>query len=211
MNRNSIYLFQICLIILIAYILFIGLTHSITIPKIDIIDRMMAPIYPILVLIFLSSFALFPIVKTSWFLKGGLLIIALITLRFYGISTFKGVELLHAEGKGYISRQYQQSELLKYLDSLPADQPMISNSAAFVLFHTNRFPLQVDQFHNRSYGSGNAYGEKSFRENNAALIILYPEFRNYYGEKSDQLLQSLTAGLKVEYQDEIGGIYFYPD
>ena len=210
-NINTIYLFQICLIILIAYILFIGVTHSVTIPKIDIIDRMMAPIYPILVLTFLSSIALFPIEKTSWCLKGGLLLIALISIRFYGIFTINEVEMLRAEGKGYTSREYQQSEILKRLDSLPADQAMISNFAAFVLFHTNRFPLQVDQFYNWSYGKGDAYGEKSFRENNAALIILYPEFRNYYGENSDQLLQSLIAGLKVEYQDEIGGIYFYPD
>ena len=208
-NSKSLYLFQISLMLLIAYILFIGFTHSVTIPKIDIIDRMMAPIYPFMVLIFFSSFELLSEGKWLKFIKGGLLIIVLLTIRFFWISTFKAVEMLHADGNGFTSRQYQQSEFLSKLDSLPADQPMISNSAAFVLFYTNRFPLQVDQFHNRLYGSGNAYGEKSFREKNAALIILYPEFRNYYGEKSDQLLQSLTAGLQVNFRDEIGGVYYY--
>lgn len=210
-NSRSLFLFQICLILFIAYIFFIGFTHSVTIPKIDIMDRMMSPIFPFIILIFFSSFELLSEGKRLWFIKGGLLIIVLLTIRFFVISTFEAVEMLHTEGNGFTSRQYQQSEFLLKLDSLPADQPMISNSAAFVLFHTNRFPLQVDQFHNRLYGSGNAYGEKSFREKNAALIILYPEFRNFYGEKSDQLLHSLTAGLKVNFRDEIGGVYYYPE
>jgi hypothetical protein len=207
---DSIFLLQICVFFLVAYLIFIGLTHSVSIPKIDIIDRMMAPIYPILVLILLSSFVQIPYEKMSWIIKVCSLIVAIITIRFYAISTLKEVEILHTEGKGYTSQQYQQSGILEKLTSLPEDQNSISNFASFVLFHTNRFPLQVDQFHNRPYGSGNAYGEKSFRENNAALILIYPEFRNYYGEKSYQLLQSLTTGLNVTYQDEIGGIYYYP-
>ncbi len=207
---NKVFIvFQICIILITGYFLFIGITHSLTIPKIDIIDRMMAPIYPFLLILLLSSYELLPKERKKWFIEGSLILIALISIRFYGISTFKSVKLLHSEGKGFTSSQYHQSNFLKKLNSLPSNQRMISNSAAFVLFHTNRFPLQVDQFHNRSYGSGNAYGEKSFRENDDALIILMPEFRNFYGEKSDQYLQSITSGLHIEYLDEIGGIYFF--
>ena len=209
-NHKSLLLFQICLILFSAYILFIGFTRSFTIPSIDIIDRMMAPIYPFLVLIFLWAFEFLLIERSRWFLGSILIFIALISIRFYGLSAYNSVEELHAEGKGYSSREYRQSELLAKLNSLPLNQPLISNSAAFVLFYTNRFPLPVDQFHNRSYGSGNAYGEKTFRERNAALVILIPEFNNYYGETSDQLFQSLTAGLRVDFLDEIGGIFYYP-
>ena len=214
-NRNnnthkSLLLFQICLILFSAYVLFIGFTHNFTIPTIDIIDRMMVPIYPFLVLIFLCAFEILIIEKKRWFFGSVLLFIALISIRFYGLSAYKAVEVLNAEGKGYSSREYLQSEFVAKLNSLPLNQQLISNSAAFVLFYTNRFPLPVDQFHNRSYGSGKAYGEKTFRERNAALVILIPEFNNYYGEASDQLFQSITAGLRVDFLDEIGGIFYYP-
>jgi hypothetical protein len=210
-ENKVLILFQICIILIAGYFLFIAITHSLTIPKIDIIDRMLAPIYPFLLILLLSSFELLPKERKKWFIKGSLILIALISIRYYGISTFNTIEMLHSEGKGFTSREYQQSNFLKKLNSLPSNQRMISNSAAFVLFHINRFPLQVNQFHNRPYGSGNAYGEKSFRENDAALIILIPEFRNFYGEKSDQYLQSLTSGLYIDYLDEIGGIYFFKE
>ena len=41
---------------------------------------------------------------------------------------------------------------------------MISNDAGFILYYTNRFPVQIDQFANRVFGRHNGYGERSFRE-----------------------------------------------
>ena len=101
--------------------------------------------------------------------------------------------------------------MISALQALPDNQRMISNSAGFVLYYTNRFPLQINQFANRVYGRKNGYGEKSFREKQAALILLYPEFFNYYGNNSLELLQTITDKLKIHYQDAIGGIYYYPD
>lgn len=210
-GSRPLLLFQICLIFSSAYVLFIGFTHNLTIPSIDIIDRMVAPIYPFLLLILIFGFEIFWKDKSKWLLGSILLIVALFSTRFYMLSTLNSVDELHDNGKGYTSRQFRESEFLEKLVSLPTDQPMVSNSAAFVLFNTNRFPLPVEQFHNRPFGSGDAYGEKSFREREAALIILFPEFHNYYGKNSDQLLKSLTAGLRVDFLDEIGGIYYYPE
>ena len=119
--------------------------------------------------------------------------------------------MLYEDGLGYTAKEIVQSRFIKELGDIPDGVRMISNDAAFVLFHTNRFPLPVIQFHNRPYGSGNAYGEESFRERPAALIIIYPEFRNYYGEGSSELLINLTRGLAIAYQDEIGGIYYPPN
>lgn len=203
-------LFMICLFLLIAYVLFIGFTHNLTIPSIDIIDRMMAPIYPFLILAFILGFGKFDKNKFSRYFGLLILIAGIFSIRFYLLSSLSSVRELNINGKGYTSRQYQESDLLEELASLHSNQIMISNSAAFVLFNTNRFPYPVEQFHNKPFGSGNSYGEKAFRQKNAALIILYPEFRNYYGKNSDQLLKNLTAGLQVDFQDEIGGIYFYP-
>ena len=202
---------MICLFFLVSYILFIGFTHNLTIPNIDIIDRMMAPIYPFLILTLILGFGNFDNNKVLKSLYGFLILVAIISSRYYLLSTLSSVKELNVNGKGFTSRQYQESEFLEKLTTLPSDQIMISNSAAFVLFHTNRFPYPIEQFHGKLFGSGNSYGEKPFREKNAALIILFPEFRNYYGENSDQLLKTLTAGLQVDFQDEIGGIYYYPE
>ena len=209
-NENPHFFFLICMFFLVAYFLFIGFTHNLTIPNIDIIDRMMAPIYPFLILAVIFGFENLNNSKMARFYGGFLLIIAIISSRFYFLSTLSSVRELNESGKGFTSRQYQESEFLEKLIALPSDQIMISNSAAFVLFHTNRFPYPIEQFHNKLFGSGNSYGEKPFREKSAALVLLFPEFRNYYGKNSVQLLDTLTAGLQVYFQDEIGGIYYYP-
>lgn len=210
-TENPQFLFMICMFFLIAYILFIGFTHNLTIPNLDIIDRMMAPIYPFLILTLILGFGDLDKNIVAKSLGGLLILVAIISSRFYLLSTLSSIRELNADGKGFTSRQYQESEFLEKLIALPLDQPMISNSAAFVLFHTNRYPYPVEQFHNKPFGSGNSYGEKPFRQKNASLIIIFPEFRNYYGKNSDQLLKTLTAGLRVDFKDELGGIYYYPE
>lgn len=117
---------------------------------------------------------------------------------------------MKTNGHGYSARQYQESGIIDQLRSLPENQRMVSNSAGFVLYYTNRFPIQIDQFANRIYGTTDGYGEKSFREKGAALILLYPDFRNYYGKTANQLLETITQSLDISYQDEVGGIYYYP-
>ncbi len=210
-SDDSLFLFILSLFLVIAYVIFIGFTHNLTIPKIDIIDRMMAPIYPFIILILILGLLSNAYLGKSRVIGITLLLVAIFSTRFYLLSSLGYVRELYSNGKGYTSRQFMQSDFLHQLVKLPSDQQMISNSAAFVLFHTNRFPYPVEQFPNHSFGSGNSYGEKPFRQKKAALILIFPEFRNYYGSNSDQLLNTLTAGLQVDFQDEIGGIYYYPE
>ncbi len=209
-TENPQFLFLISFFIIVLYIFFIGFTHNLTIPSIDIIDRMMAPVFPFLILALILGFGNISKGKMTSSFSIILIIIAIISSRYYFLTSASLIRELSENGKGFTTRQYQESKFLARLTALPSDQVMISNSAAFVLFHTNRFPYPVEQFHNKQFGSGNSYGEKAFRQKHAALIILFPEFRNYYGINSDQLLSTLTAGLQVDFQDEIGGIYYYP-
>jgi hypothetical protein len=116
---------------------------------------------------------------------------------------------MSANGYGFTARAYQQSGLINEIQKIPDDREMISNLSGFVLFYTNRYPIQVNNFPNYSFGSGNTYGEKPFRENRAALIILFSDFSNYYGEDSENLLFSLTNTLNAKYVDTEGGIYLY--
>ena len=72
------------------------------------------------------------------------------------------------------------------------------HSAIFQLIKTQRAILRLKVHCN------------SALKRKAVLFILFPEFQNYYGENSDQLPETLLAGLRVGYQYEIGGIYYYP-
>jgi len=210
LNKKHFYFLVILLII--GYILFIGFTHSITIPQIDIIDRMMIPIYPLCIIIFfLSADILFNKRKReiSSIVFIFIATLSLIGLRYNFLRTNSYIKTMQANGNGFTARTYQQSGLIKEIRKIPEDQAIISNSSGFVLFYTNRYPIQVNNFPKHAFGTGNSYGENSFRKNNAALIILFSDFSNYYGEESKSLLYSLTKTLQTKYIDVEGGIYYY--
>jgi len=210
-NELSKRLFFFLIILLISgYIFFIGLTHSITIPQIDIGERMMIPIYPLCILIFfLSIDALEKKSGKNNFITIFIIALSFIGLRYNSLRSISYIKDMSANGYGFTSRAYQQSGLINEILKIPNERVMISNSSGFVLFYSNRYPIQVDNFPNYSYGSGNSYGEKPFRENQSALIILFSDFSNYYGEESGNLLHSLTNTLNTKYLDAEGGIYYY--
>jgi hypothetical protein len=206
---NKKHFFFLVILLIFGYVLFISLTHSITIPQIDIIDRMMIPIYPLCIFVFfLSADALIDKIGQKCLL---IFIVALsfLGLRYNFLRTNSYIKTMEENGHGFTARAYQQSGLINEIRKLSLDQEIISNSSGFVLFYTNRYPIQVNDFPNYAYGSGNSYGEYSFRENNAALIILFSDFSNYYGEKSENLLYSLTNTLNDKYIDIEGGVYYY--
>jgi hypothetical protein len=203
-------LYFLFVINLCAYLLFIALTHTITIPQIDIINRMLAPILPLLFILILSTVGLFIQQRRKlWLILAT--VILLVTLRFNFYQSTNFIAEMNENGHGFANREYRQSGIIEHIQTIPDDQRMVSNAAAFVLYYTNRFPIQVDQFANRTFGKTDGYGEKWVREKGAALIILYPEFRNFYGNAAESLLETVTRGLDVAYQDETGGIYYYPD
>ena len=193
-----------------AYLSFIAFTHAITTPQIDIIDRMLAPILPFIIALLMGFLALLQTRKQMLAL-GITLLVCILALRFNSLRTWASVQDFMQSGLGYSARTYQESGLIAEIQTLPPDQRMISNSAGFVLYYTNRFPLQINQFANRTYGRKDGYGERSFREKGAALILIYPDFYNFYGDNAADLLQTVTNGLEVGYQDAVGGIYYYPE
>jgi len=208
LNKKHFYFLLILLII--GYILFIGFTHSITIPQIDIIDRMMIPIYPLCIIIFfLSSDVLINKRGREIFSIVIIAALSIIGLRYNFLRTNSYIKTMHANGNGFTARTYQQSGLIKEIRKISMYQEIISNSSGFVLFYTNRYPIQVNNFPKHAFGAGNSYGENSFRKNNAALIIMFSDFSNYYGEESESLLYSLTNTLDAKYIDIEGGIYYY--
>jgi 4-amino-4-deoxy-L-arabinose transferase-like glycosyltransferase len=209
-ESNKKHFFFLTIQLILGYVFFIGFTHSIAVPQIDIINRMMIPIYPLwIIIIFMSLDILIRKIEYRIFITIFIIALSFIGLRYNSLRTNSYIRAMSANGYGFTARAYQQSGLINEIQKIPDDREMISNLSGFVLFYTNRYPIQVNNFPNYSFGSGNTYGEKPFRENRAALIILFSDFSNYYGEDSENLLFSLTNTLNAKYVDTEGGIYLY--
>ncbi len=210
-SRSNIQLSILLLIMIVFYLTFIALLHTITIPQIDIIPRMLSPLFPLFILLICNLLGFITEqLKEKIFLTFAVCILGVLTIRYYYLSSISIVQNYESEGRGYTARIYQQSGIIEAINKLPDEEPKVSNSAGFVLFHTNRFPYENNQFPNHQFGRGNSYGEKSFREKGAALIILYSDFFNYYGSVAKSLLDSITDNLVIHYKDSEGGIYYYP-
>ena len=196
---------------IIGYFLFIGLSYSITIPQIDIIDRMMIPIYPLFIILIIISLKSLLTSKSQNILKyTATLIICLIIIRFNILISTANLKEMNENGLGFTARVYQKSGIIKAIKDLPPFQILFSNSAGFVLFYDNRYPIQINNFPNHTFGEGSSYGEKKFREEDAALILFFSDFSNYYNDQSGSFLNEITKTLTIEYIDSEGGIYTYP-
>ncbi len=206
-------LLSIVLIHMIFFLFFMPLSYGLTERGYVIDHRVISPLIPMIIAIALLSYsslishlniskkyALFPAMLLAAFL-----------FRFYFFQARTYIINLHENGRGYTLREYQESGIINAIQEIPSDTILISNLSGFVLFHDNRLPQQVDQFHARMYGSGDTSSERIFRTGNAALIILVPEFNNYYGNQAKDLFPSVTEGLEVVYLDQTGGIYYYPN
>jgi hypothetical protein len=195
-----------------SFLLFIPISYSITERSYVIDHRILSPLIPMVILISLLSYAVvisrlkinkvYPLIAAS--------IVGIFLFRYYFFQARTEIVYLHENGRGFASKEYIQSGIISEIQKIPSNTIMISNSAGFILFHDNRLPQQVDQFHRRMYGTGNSASERNFRTQNAALILLLPDFNNFYGDQAKDLLPVLSDGLVVEYQDSVSAIYYFP-
>ena len=196
-----------------AFFIFIAFSYSITLRSYVIDQRQLSPLIPITLLFIIDSLSVIRSALKNHRALFSVIILVLFAfvVRFTYFSSRNLVRNLYENGDGFTARQYQQSGIIDVIKSIPEDKPIISNSAGFILLHDNRYPLQVDQFNQHKFGSGNTYGERTFREREAALVLLLSDFHNYYGARSEELLSALTEGLNVAYQDAVGAIFYYPE
>ena len=157
---------------LVAYIALVIFMRATSSPQIDIINRTLLPLFP-LILISITQI-ISRLLSSPRFNK--LLIAAGITLsafivRYNHQTNIEYINNLHTNGIGYTARQFVESGIIEALEELDENRITISNLSGFVLFHTNKFPILIENFPNYRYGEGNAYGEKGFREDDAALIL----------------------------------------
>jgi len=197
---------------LLVFLAFIGTSYSLTKRSYVIDQRQLAPLIPMTILLWTYSFHILfqGLTRLRWLSAALLSFVFLLTLRYNFFISRSLIKDLHRDGYGYTSREYQTSGFIDALQEIPQEKRIISNAAGFVLLYNNRMPIQIDQFHQRMYGSGDAYGEAIFREKGAALVIIKPDFNNYYGEGAEELYSALTNGLRCFYEDQAGAIFYYP-
>lgn len=195
---------------IIGYIFLVTFMRTTSSPPIHIINRTLLPLIPL------------TIISASYFINSVLSLFAkkqvpalvmiftvLIIIRFNLYNSIAFKHALAENGLGYTSKELQQSGLIDEINLIADNGIMVSNLSGFVLFHTNRYPIQIENFPQYSFGSGTAYGELEFREKRAALIILKSEFSNYYGDSAIDLYHNVTKNLTVSYEDNEGSIFYY--
>jgi hypothetical protein len=197
---------------IIAFIIFIGFSYSITNRSYVIDHRQISPLIPMIIITSLYSFSI--LITNLKFLRTPLTIIAVglfaYIFRYYFFSSRNLVRSLYENGYGYTARQYQESGIIEAVKQIPINREIISNVSGFILLYDNRLPIEPVQFEFHMYGSGDGYGEATFRNHQAALVLLIPDFNNYYGQQAAELYSVLTKGLNVAFQDSVSAIYYYP-
>jgi len=197
---------------LIGYAALIIFMHSTSSPPIDIIDRTIFPIFPLLLISgsMLLDHYLMKFERKKW-LQISLLFSAIIILRYNLLINRPYLMKLNSDGIGYTSKQLQQAGIIDAIHNINDQRVIISNLSGFILFHDNRYPIMIENFPHYPYGNGNSYGESEFREENAALVIMKSEFNNFYGASAKNLYQTLTNSLIIEYEDSEGIILSSPE
>lgn len=128
---------------------------------------------------------------------------------------------MHDEGGGYSSRAWAQSGLLRAVQELPEEIPLISSDVDSLLLFLDRPAYRIPELESGiPVASYRRFGDdpldptqRLFRDEGAALVLYtsaYWQFERVYGPDAETRLQSLVAGLDVYALERDGAIYFYP-
>ena len=194
-----------------------------TYPPITINARMLSPLHVSLLLLVLlllaTSFS--KITSAGWRKVATVLVLSLGVL-WYGWITLHIVPQYHRLGLGYLSLDWQQSDTLKAVDKIPADQALVTNQEMLVLFWTGRAAYPVKEIYAAEpsveyyrYGDGwdmKDAGQVQFRDGKAVLILfdsISDQLWELYGDQTPDRIMAMTDGLFVVYDGNDGGIYLY--
>jgi hypothetical protein len=137
------------------------------------------------------------------------LILSIIFIRYNFLLARVYLHRLSTDGIGYTSRDYLNSGIISAIKKLDQGRITISNLSGFVLFHTNEYPIFIENFPQYRFGDGISYGESQFRDESAALILFKSEIFNFYGAEAQDLYQKVTNSLIVEFEDQQAAIFSY--
>ncbi|MCJ7513873.1 MAG: hypothetical protein MUO23_13020, partial [Anaerolineales bacterium] len=131
------------------------------------------------------------------------------------------LQQMRLEGSGYTSRSWRTSPTIQAARTLPEQTALISNDSAALLLLALHPAYDIPELVNRQEQAAfQRFGEdrqdpveRLFREQGAALVLFDSsrgQFMGLYGERADERLEALTAGLDVYLDTADGTIYLYP-
>lgn len=219
-TRPALRMLLMFLLFLIVYMVVLAVAQVFTYPPITLASRMLSPAHlAVLVclpaLLLLAAQTLFP--RSS--LAVVLISIGLLgLLGTYGLRSIMIARDYHGSGIGYNSSAWRNSPTIVALQSIPPDIPLISNEVTAIMFLGGRSAYTLQEIYQdlpvepyTVYGSGEDESQKIFREQNGALVLFKTNLRDdfaMYGDRVEERLARLTAGLYLYYESEDGAIYF---
>ena len=209
------------LLYLTVIYLFVTPAQGIQIPQFPFNDRIFSYIY------FGTAFSLFGFI---YFIAGShsvlrwckvvpILCIIGLFVKFAPISV-EDIRSLHADGRGYLSKDWVTSPVLKALNELPLETAIVTNEADAVLLLTKRRPYVILETQTGTpvtvftrFGDGNTESDIVFREDRAALVLfpsIHNQFFTIYGDLGERRLYAFIDNL-VNYKNcgNDSGIYYY--
>ena len=126
-------------------------------------------------------------------------------------------------GLGYNSVEWQNSDTIAAVKTLPQNALIVTNEEMAVLYLTGRSAYTMAEIYDDEppavfsrYGEGDLTednSEKLFREENASLVLfntIFAQMEGAYGDRTKAWATALTDGLQKTHQGNDGAIYQYP-
>jgi len=220
-SNKSLPIVGIFSFLFIAFFLVIALFFTFLTLKPGLIDRTLIPLQ-VSGIIVIFSFINF--IGEVWSIQKYTIAISLLLgvliLSLFIPHSLEIVSRYHAGGSGYTSERWRSSGTIAALEQVSPDTPIITNDPDVILFFLERPAYEIDwssfdpsEEDLHRYGDDTADPiERVFREEGAALVLfdgLYWQLEPFYGEKTQQRIDSLVAGLKPYASSWDGDIYFY--
>jgi hypothetical protein len=210
------------LLFVFIYLAFLIVTHIVVRnPKPAINERLLSPILFGMILSYLAFVGpLTRVLNRRVATRFSIIGIGVLLIFANATQSISLVKQLHLEGLGYTGREWQSSEIIEAVRSLP-DVPLISNDIEAIKFFTGRPAHNISELiQNQPVDEFDSYGEDErdpiqmiFRREGAALILFenkFWKFQDLYGWEAKNRVEKLTKGLQQYFQGQDGAIYFYP-
>jgi hypothetical protein len=218
---GTVRLAWIMALFIVVYLPVLAVLQAMIYPPVALDHRMLSPVHAaVVVLLFALAHLGGSLLTAQRRLGYTLVLLALLVVS--GTYMLRGAlvarEYQHT-GIGYSSQAWQTSPLLDVVRALPAETPLITNDKAAILFLAGRPAYEVGEIYQdtpssqfSSYGSGFDESQRVFREEAGALVLfsasLQEDFGSY-GDRIEERLAALTAGLYRYYEGDDGAVYFF--
>lgn len=206
---------------IVVYIPVLAVLQAVIYPPVALDHRMLSPVHvAVVVLLFALAYLGSSLLTVQRRTAYALVLLALLALSstYFLRGALVAREYQHT-GIGYSSQAWQTSPLLEVVRDLPAGTPLITNDKAAILFFIGRPAYEVVEIyqdipasHFSSYGSGSDEPQRVFREEAGALVLFNASLQEdfgVYGDRIEERLAALTAGLYRYYEGDDGALYFF--